>query len=85
MAERASPAALSALLQWHWSRWLRLLVGLAFIGEGIASGDAFAFGAGAFFGLQAVLNSGCCFAGTCAPSPARKTNGNEELTYHEIK
>lgn len=76
---------MSTPLQWHWSRWLRLLVGLAFIGQGRASGDAFAFGAGAFFGSQALLNIGCCFASTCAPSPALKTSNKEEPTYHEIK
>lgn len=85
MAECASPAPLSAIFQWHWSRWLRLLLGLAFIGQGIASGDAFAYGAGAFFGLQAILNTGCCFAGACAPSKARKSGSDDELTYHEIK
>jgi hypothetical protein len=75
---------LSALLRWHWSRWLRLLAGLAFLGQGFASGDAFAYGAGAFFSLQAILNTGC-FAGTCTPAPAQGTGKNDELTYHEIK
>jgi hypothetical protein len=74
-----------ALRNWHWSRWLRLGIGLAFIGQGIASGEAFAFGAGAFFSMQAILNTGCCFAGNCAPAPARKTMTENELTYHEVK
>jgi hypothetical protein len=75
---------LSALLQWHWSRWLRLLAGMAFLGQGFASGDAFAYGAGAFFSLQAILNTGC-FAGTCAPTPARAASKDDEPTYQEIK
>lgn len=72
-----------ALRNWHWSRWLRLGIGLAFIGQGFASGEAFAFGAGAFFSIQAILNTGCCFAGSCAPG--RKTMTENELTYHEVK
>lgn len=77
--------ALKDLRHWHWTRWLRLVTGAAFVGQGIASGDAFAYGAGAFFGLQAILNTGCCFAGTCAPAPVRKAATNDELTYQEIK
>lgn len=76
---------MSALRQWHWTRWLRLLAGAAFTGQGIATGDAFAYGAGAFFGLQALLNTGCFFAPSCAPSPMRKAATNDDLTYQEIK
>ncbi|MFN3875079.1 MAG: hypothetical protein ACK4L7_04110 [Flavobacteriales bacterium] len=78
-------SALMALRRWHWTRWLRMGMGAAFVGQGIASGDAFAYGAGAFFGLQAILNTGCCFAGTCAPAPARKSAANDGLTYPEIE
>lgn len=55
------------LAHWHGARWLQLAMGVAFLGQGIASGDALAYGAGAFFGLQALLNTGCCAAaGSCA-------------------
>ena len=76
---------MTALRQWHWTRWLRLGVGSAFMGQGIANGEAFAFGAGAFFSLQAILNTGCCFAGSCTPEPAREPIIDNELTYHEVK
>ncbi|MBK6343957.1 MAG: hypothetical protein IPF41_15610 [Flavobacteriales bacterium] len=55
------------------------------MGQGIASGEAFAFGAGAFFSMQAILNTGCCFAGSCTPEPAREPIIDNELTYHEVK
>lgn len=72
-----------ALRNWHWSRWLRLGIGLAFIGQGIADGEAFAFAAGAFFSLQAILNAGCCVTESC--TPARSTMSDNDITYHEVK
>ncbi|MBK9147748.1 MAG: hypothetical protein IPM12_08015 [Flavobacteriales bacterium] len=76
---------MTALRHWPWTRWLRLGIGLAFIGQGFASSEAFALGAGAFFSMQAILNTGCCFVGSCTPVPAREPINDNELTYHEVK
>lgn len=75
---------MNALLHWHWMRWVRLLAAIAFLGQGLASGDVFAYWAGAFFGIQAVFNTGCCAAGICSPAPVGKMAANDGPTYERI-
>lgn len=76
---------MNTLLQWHWMRWLRLLAALAFLGQGIASSDPIAYGAAAFFGIQAVLNTGCCAVGSCATPPIRNTKtATDDPAYQRI-
>jgi hypothetical protein len=65
-------------------RWLRLLAAAAFLGQGIASADPIAYWAAAFFGIQAVFNTGCCAVGSCATSPIRKNIGTNDPTYQRI-
>lgn len=65
-------------------RWLRLLAAIAFLGQGLASGDAVAYWAAAFFGVQAMLNIGCCAVGSCSTTPARKEVPTYEPTYQRI-
>ena len=65
-------------------RWLRLLAAIVFLGQGLASGDAIAYWAAAFFGVQAVLNTGCCAVGTCSAPTVRKQIPTDEPTYQRI-
>jgi len=76
---------MTILRNWHWSRWLRLGIAGAFIAQGAHGGDGVAYALGAFFGIQAVLNTGCCGVATSAPA-ARPASGNDQATtYQEIR
>jgi hypothetical protein len=59
---------------WHFSRWLRLGMGLFMLMWSIQTGD---WGIAAFAGLfifMSLTNSGCCGAQVCAIPNRKKTN-----------
>ncbi|MBL7980571.1 MAG: hypothetical protein JNL52_02055 [Flavobacteriales bacterium] len=75
---------IAQLLNWHWSRWLRAGVALAFAAQAVFGDDAMAFIPAAFFGAQAVFNLGCGMNG-CS-TPQSKTAENEKaVEYTEIR
>lgn len=77
---------MSALRNWHWTRWLRAAIAGAFIAQGFSGGDTMAYAIGTFFGIQAIFNVGCFGAGTCAPATTSTTRDkNEDITYQEIR
>lgn len=55
------------LTGWHFTRWVQLAAAIFFLWTGVQRGEGIAYFAAAFFGLQAMLNVGCCGAGGCAP------------------
>ncbi len=75
----------TTLRNWHWTRWLRLGVAAAFVGQGFASGDAVAYAFGAFFGIQAIFNIGCYTGGSCATTTTDNTATKQDITYQEIQ
>ncbi|MCZ8217591.1 MAG: hypothetical protein O9262_15210 [Cyclobacteriaceae bacterium] len=74
------------LSNWHFMRWLRLILGL-FIGyQAYAAHDAFAGIIAALFLFQAVTNTGCCGASGCAVPTKKPDEGNAEaFSYEEVK
>jgi hypothetical protein len=74
------------LSTWHWTRWLRLAIAVMFLVQGIVAHEGVALAAGAFFGLQALLNVGCCAVnGACRPATTPRTERQEDITWQEIR
>lgn len=76
---------MSTLRNWHWTRWLRAGIAGAFIAQGFAGGDTMAYAFGAFFGIQAIFNVGCCGVGACTPVASTTNDTNKDITYQEIR
>lgn len=72
--------------RWDTARLIRLALAAAFLLAGIASGDAFAYTAAAFLGVQAILNVGCC-GSACQPVRTDPTASGlkEVVTYDEVR
>lgn len=71
---------------WPFARLLRLGIASAFLWAAIAEGEAIAWAASIFFGLQALLNVGCC--GTaCATPPVDQPRADaaEHVHYEEVR
>jgi len=76
------------LTNWDAMRWMRLVFAIVFLFAGITRHEPIAYAAAAFFGLQALLNIGCC--GTaCAPqrkNAAPTTDrATTEISYEEVE
>jgi hypothetical protein len=73
------------LTNWSFARVVRLVLALMFLVAGYSKGDAVAYFAAAFFGVQALLNLGCC--GTSCTSVERAAAIEGEVTdvsYKEV-
>lgn len=70
---------------WGTVRWIRLALAGALLMAGITSGDTVAYAAAAFFGLQAVLNFGCCAAACRNGTEATNDPLGTDVVYEEIK
>ena len=73
------------LSNWNFARLLRLVLAGAFLGAAVSSGEWVAYVVAAVFGLQAILNVGCCGT-SCAATPADPKTGNivQEVDYEEL-
>ncbi|MCO5274834.1 MAG: hypothetical protein M9900_07920 [Flavobacteriales bacterium] len=70
---------------WGFARLLRLGLAVAFLWAAIDGGEAVAWFAAVFFGVQATFSMGCC-GSTCAPAPNQaKKQGVEEVHYEEVR
>ncbi|MGB4960457.1 MAG: hypothetical protein WBO36_13340 [Saprospiraceae bacterium] len=72
---------------WHFMRWVRLIIGLYFIWQAVTTRDGFSGFIGSFFLLQAITNTGCCGSGGCH-IPIKKSVENkeaEDIDYTIIK
>ncbi len=58
------------LNNWHFVRWLRLVLGVFFIYQAITGRDSFSGFLGAFLLFQAATNTGCGPAG-CTPAQTK--------------
>lgn len=77
--------ALKQLLLTDWSiaRWIRLAIGLALLYHALTIGS-FLYGVfSLYFLVQAIANTGCCFASACA-TPNRKSDPKIEVQYEEV-
>ena len=72
---------------WDAMRILRAALAVLFLGSAIQRPEPIAWFAAAFFGLQALLNIGCCGMGACQiERPARKgTAVDAPVHYEEIR
>ncbi|MBK8340110.1 MAG: hypothetical protein IPK99_09040 [Flavobacteriales bacterium] len=62
------------LTDWHAMRWMRLAFAIVFVFAGIAQHEPVAYSAAAFFGIQALLNVGCCGAACATPRRPRRAS-----------
>jgi hypothetical protein len=70
---------------WGAVRWIRLGLALVLLMAGITSGDAVAYAASAFVGLQALFNFGCCGAACTTDSASSKPADGTNIVYEEVK
>ena len=72
---------------WHFMRWLRLVLGGFIAVQAIQNHDLIPGLIGAFFLYQAITNTGCCGANGCAVTPAKKTEHTKvkDIEFEEIK
>lgn len=74
------------LTGWHFSRWVRLALGV-FIGiEAIQSQDTLSGFISVFFLFQSLANVGCCGTSACSvPSKKNEEAKMEDVIFEEIK
>lgn len=74
------------LRNWNFARLLRLALAGAFLGAAVSSGERVAYVVAAVFGLQAILNVGCCGT-TCAAPPVNRKAVNvvHDVDYEEVR
>ena len=70
---------------WHLMRWLRLGLGIYLAVQAIQLHDTLAGVIAAFFLIQAVTNTGCCGAGSCAIPTKTKADDIKEVDFEEVK
>lgn len=70
---------------WHLMRWLRLGLGIYLAVQAVQLHDTLAGVIAAFFLIQAVTNTGCCGAGSCAIPTKTKTDDIKEVDFKEVK
>lgn len=69
---------------WNFFRMLRLLMGLAIVGQAIGNRD-FLFGlAGLMFSGMAIFNIGCCGSAGCKVSPHKSAITAKDIVFEEI-
>jgi len=74
------------LLGWNLIRGLRLLIGVYFAVQAIETMEIFSGIIAAFFLYQAITNTGCCGANSCAVPDAKNTTDKpKEVDLIEIE
>lgn len=69
---------------WTFSRFLRLIIGLAILVQALISKDTLFGLAGLLLTSMALFNMGCCGAGGCSATPAKKNENTKDITYEEV-
>ena len=67
---------------WHFMRWLRLILGGFIAVQAIQNHDMVPGLIGAFFLYQAVTNTGCCGANGCSVTP---TINKEHIKFKDTE
>ena len=72
---------------WHFMRWLRLILGGFIAAQAIQNHDLIPGLISAFFLYQAITNSGCCGANGCTATPTKNTEDIKvkDIEFEEIK
>ena len=74
------------LSNWHFMRWLRLVLGLYLVWQAARRPDIFTGLVAAFFLFQAITNTGCCGAAGCTVPRKKPAEPNtDEAVYEEIR
>jgi hypothetical protein len=74
------------LAPWNFMRWLRLILGIYVGIQAIMLTDALAGLISVFFLYQAVMNTGCFGAESCAvPQKPTTSKKPEDITYEEVR
>ncbi len=70
---------------WYFMRWLRLGFGVFFMIQAIQMHNTSIGLIAGFFLMTAILNTGCCGAGSC-PAPMKKNSKDEsnDINFEEI-
>lgn len=69
---------------WSLMRFLRLVMGIAILVQGIIVNDIMFVIAGILFTAMPVFNIGCCGAAGCAVPPVKKQETKNEIIYEEV-
>ncbi len=75
------------LKNWDLVRVIRTIIGISFIGQGIASGQTGVWLMGTAFTTMAVLNIGCFGSGNCAVNTQAQQNAQnntDEVIFEEV-
>ena len=72
---------------WHFMRWLRLVLGGFIAVQAIQQHDLAPGLIGAFFLYQAITNTGCCGANGCAVAPTKNKEHIKckDTEFEEVK
>ncbi len=65
-------------------RFLRLVMGIAILVQGVMAKDILFALAGIIFTAMPVFDIGCCGTAGCAAPPAKNQDSKKEITYEEV-
>ncbi len=74
----------SILNNWNLFRFLRLVIGVAIVVQGIFAKDIMFGFAGLLFTGMAVFNIGCCGAGGCNAPTNKTSQTTKDIGYEEV-
>lgn len=74
----------SIVSNWNFFRFLRLVIGVAIIVQGILAKDIMFSIAGLFFTGMAVFNIGCCGTGGCSVPIKKAAQPTKDISYEEV-
>lgn len=74
----------SLFTNWHFMRWLRLVLGIFIAIQAVQMQDTFSGFIAVFFLFQAVTNTGCCGTKNCALPSTTENNKTTEVEFEEI-
>lgn len=71
---------------WNVMRFVRLLLGVSIIAQGLRLSQWSFIAAGVVFTLMPLFNIGCCAGGSCsAPSGKGQQKSLDDVIYEEVK
>lgn len=69
---------------WNFMRFIRLVLGIFIIVQGVMAKDWGIGLLGIFFTAMPLLNIGCCGAGGCSVPVKKRTENIKDVSYEEI-
>lgn len=74
----------SILNNWYFFRFLRLVIGITIIVQGILAQDMLFGMVGLLFTGMAVFNTGCCGTGGCNVPIKKTVQPEKDIDYEEV-